>query len=115
MKTIDLTRIREALPSGANVTLRKTDKGTPYLDVRIYPGLYVKGSKEEERDLEEVLQWHMDIIGKENIMEIDTQETGSRWNTYLKKQPYDFIGLQDKDVDSFTGLPITELATTKAV
>lgn len=97
------------MPERAVVTLGKTPKSTPFIDVKIFPGLYVKGTKEEERDLEEVLQWHRAIIGPHNIMEIYTTSTGSRWTTYLKHVPLDFVNLENKDVNSFTGLQLAEV------
>lgn len=109
MKTIDLNRIREALPKRAKVTLGKTEKGTPYIECKVSsPSLYDKGTKEEQEDVDRVFQWQRDIIGKENIMEFYTLSTGAHWYIYLERKPYEFINLENDDVNSFTNLNLTE-------
>lgn len=105
MKTIDLNRIREALPKRAKVTLGKTEKGTPFIECKVFfPSLYEKGTKEEQEDLDRVLEWQRDIIGDKNIMEFYTESTGAHWYIYLKRKPYNFINLENEDVNTFTGL-----------
>lgn len=107
MITIDLNRIREALPKIAKVTLGKTEKGTPFIECKVFfPSLYEKGTREEEENLNMVLQWQREIIGNENIMEFYTESTGAHWYIYLKRKPYDFINLSDNDVNSFTKLKL---------
>lgn len=109
MKTIDLNRIREALPKRAKVRLGKTEKGTPFIECKVFfPSLYEKGTKEEQENLDMVLQWQTDIIGDENIMEFYTESTGSHWYIYLERKPYEFINLEDNDVNSFTNLNLIE-------
>lgn len=86
MIRIDLNRIKKALPKRARVKFGETTKGTPYIECIVkFPSLYENGSKEEEQDIEQVLNWQREIIGKENIMEFYTEETGSHWFIYLKK------------------------------
>jgi len=106
MKIIDLNRIREALPSRAKVTLGKTKKGSPFIECIIRPGLYISGTTEEQKDLDQVFDWQRDIIGRENISEFYTEETGSHWFIYLNRVPFEFINLEDNDVNTFTGLKI---------
>lgn len=111
MQTIDLNRIREALPKRAKVTLGKTEKGTPFIECKVFfPSLYEKGTKEEQEDVDIVFEWQREIIGSENISEFYTEDTGAHWFVYLKRKPYDFINVSNEDVNSFTGL---ELANSK--
>lgn len=107
MKTIDLNRIREALPKRAKVTLGKTDKGTPFIECKVSsPSLYEKGTKEEEQDVERVFQWQREIIGNENISEFYTEDTGAHWFVYLKRKPYDFINITNEDIKTFSGVEL---------
>lgn len=109
MTVIDLNRIREALPNRAKVTLSKTKKGTPYIECIVrFPSLYEKGTKEEEQIVEEVFQWQREIIGKENISEFYTEETGSHWFVYLKRVPLEFINVSDNDINSFTKMELVK-------
>lgn len=109
MITIDLNRIREALPSRAKVKLGKTDKGSPYIECIVrFPSLYDKGTKEEEQDLERVFEWQREIIGRENISEFYTEETGSHWFVYLKRIPMEFVNAEDEDINSFIKMKIVE-------
>lgn len=86
MTTINLNRIREALPNRAVVTLGKTKKGTQYIECKIEnPSLYNQGTKEEEEDVERVFQWQREIIGNENISEFYTEDTGRHWYIYLNQ------------------------------
>lgn len=85
MVTIDLKKIREALPKRAKVKLGETNKGTHYIECIVrHPSLYEKGTREEERDVAQVFEWQREIIGKQNISEFYTEETGSHWYIYLK-------------------------------
>lgn len=107
MSIIDLNRIREGLPKRAKVKLGKTEKGTPFIECKVFsPSLYDKGAKEEQDNLDMVLQWQTDIIGKENIMEFYTESTGAHWYIYLKKNIYEFVNLLNEDINSFTRLNI---------
>ena len=109
MITIDLNRIREALPKRAKVTLGKTDKGTPYIECIVrFPSLYEKGTKDEEKDVEQVFNWQREIIGKDNIMEFYTEETGSHWYIYLNRKPMEFVNVEDEDINSFTKMKLVE-------
>lgn len=109
MTVIDLNRIREALPNRAKVTLGKTKKGTPYIECIVrFPSLYEKGTNEEEQIVEEVFQWQREIIGRENISEFYTEETGSHWFVYLKRVPLEFINVSDNDINSFTKMELVK-------
>ena len=109
MVTIDLDRIREALPKRAKVKLVKTKKGSPYIECIVrFPSLYEKGTKEEEQDVKRVFQWQREIIGKENISEFYTEETGSHWFVYLKRVPMEFVNVEDEDINSFTNMKLVE-------
>jgi hypothetical protein len=109
MTIIDLNRIREALPKRAKVTLGKTKKGSPYIECIVrFPSLYEKGTKEEEQIVEEVFQWQREIIGKENISEFYTEETGSHWFVYLKRLPFEFINVSDNDINSFSKIELVK-------
>lgn len=109
MITIDLSRIREALPKRAKVTLGKTEKGTPFIECKVFfPSLYDKGTKEEQEDVDRVFEWQREIIGKENIMEFYTESTGAHWYIYLNRKQYDFINVSNSDVNSFTGFDLAK-------
>ena len=100
MITIDLNRLREALPDRANVFLRKQDS-VPFLDIHVYPSL-------SDEDFEMCKNWQLEIIGKENIMEFYTQEEGRHWYVYFKRQPIEFINVSNNDVNSYTSMNIVE-------
>jgi hypothetical protein len=109
MITIDLNRIREALPKRAKVSLGKTKNGTPYIECKVFfPSLYDKGTKEEQEDVDRVFEWQREIIGNENISEFYTESTGAHWFVYLERKAYDFINLTDSDVNNFTGLELAK-------
>ena len=74
---IDLQRIKDALPSRAKVELIKYKGKSPAIEVRITPAL-------SEEEFEECKQWQREIIGKENISEFYTEETGIHWYVFLK-------------------------------
>lgn len=110
MKVIDMKRIREALPARAVVKLKKkkTSEGNiVYIECLVrWPGLYDKGSSEEQKIVDEVFKWQRQIIGAENISEFYTEETGSHWLIYLKRIPMEFINTTDADINSYSGLEI---------
>lgn len=108
MITIDLQRIRETLPKRAEVTLGKTKSGSPFILCRVqFPSICPTRSKEEDEELAMIYQWQEDIIGKENISEFYSEDTGRLWYIYLKRVPMEFINLENKDLDTFTGLDIS--------
>lgn len=105
MKTIkvDLNRIREALPNRASVVLKKTKQphASPYLEIKVEPSL-------SEEDFEMCKNWQREIIGKENISEFYTEETGHHWMIYLKRFAFEFEGVSDEDINSFTGTKLVK-------
>lgn len=111
MVIIDMKRIREALPKRAIVKLRhKTKPPTSvFIECIVSPGLYVEGTKEEEQTLKEVFDWQRAIIGKENISEFYTLETGRHWHIYLKRVPMEFINTTSEDIKSYVGINISDL------
>lgn len=74
---IDLQRIKDALPNRASVELIKYKGKSPAIEVKISPSL-------SEEQFEECKQWQREIIGKENIIEFYTEETGHHWYVFLK-------------------------------
>lgn len=74
---IDLERIKKALPNRAVVKLIKYKGKYPAIEVKISPSL-------SEEDFEMCKKWQKEIIGKENISEIYTEETGHHWYVFLK-------------------------------
>lgn len=107
MTVIDLDRIRKALPDRAKVTLGKTKSGSPFIECIVrWPGIYSKGTSEEEKIVEEVFEWQREIIGRDNISEFYTEETGSHWFVYLKRAPMEFINVSGDDINSFAHLEI---------
>ena len=113
MATIDMQRLRDALPKRAIVNLKKknTSKGTVcYIECIVrWPGLYEKGTKEEEQTVEQVFEWQREIIGIENISEFFTEETGSHWFIYLNRVPFEFINLTDDDIKNYSGFTVQQL------
>ena len=111
--TIDMQRLRDALPKRAIVKLRwKQNKENRSLFIECivrWPSLYDKGTKEEEKQLEEVLKWQREIIPPEAISEFYTEETGSHWLIYLKRVPMEFINTSDEDIESYTGYSVGDL------
>lgn len=101
MKQIDLKRLREALPDRASLVLKKKDS-VVYLDC------FVKGESLTEEDFEMVKNWQREIIGKENIREFYTEDTGRDWKVYLKRIPMEFINLEDQDVNTYSGMEIVK-------
>ena len=100
MITIDLDRIRTALPNRATVTLGKKNS-VPFLEIFVNPSL-------SDADFEMCKNWQREIIGKENIMEFYTEETGHHWFVYLKRVPMEFIGASDENVNSFTKMELVK-------
>jgi len=106
MKTIDLNRIRKALPDRAEVSLVKYNgsqigKGSPAIRVVCYPSL-------SEKDFELCKQWQREIIGEDNILEFYTETTGGEWFVFLKRVPMEFKNAKDEDVNSFVNMDLVE-------
>ncbi len=110
---IDMQRLRDALPKHAVVKLRwKQNKENRSLFIECivrWPGLYEKGTKEEEALVDEVLKWQREIIPAEAISEFYTEETGSHWLIYLKRAPLTFVNASDEDIKSYSGYSVQEL------
>lgn len=100
MINIDLNRIRKALPERAIVNLIKYQGKSPALECLI------SGDSLSEEDFDMVIDWQREIIGKENILEFYTEETGRHWYVFLKRVPMEFAGLTDEDVNGFTGMSL---------
>ena len=98
--TIDLNRIREALPKAAKVTLQKKDS-VPFIECFVYPSL-------SDKDFVMCIDWQRDIIGKDNVLEFYTEETGRHWHIYLKRQVINFINVSEGDINSFTNIALVE-------
>ena len=96
MIQIDLNRIRQRLPNRAEVTLIKYKGKSPALICKVSPPL-------SEEDFEMCKEWQREIIGKENISEFYTEETGHFWYVFLKRIPMELEGVSDNDINSFTG------------
>lgn len=111
--SINMQRLRDALPKRAVVNLRwKQNKENRSLFIECivrWPGLYSKGTREEEKILNEVLKWQREIIPPEAISEFYTIETGSHWFIYLKRVPLEFINCTDEDIKSYTGYAVEQL------
>lgn len=114
---IDMQRLRDALPKRAVVKLRwKQNKENRSLFIECivrFPGLHDKGSAEEQKTLNEVLNWQREIVPKEAISEFYTEETGSHWLIYLKRVPMEFVNLTDDDIKSYTGYSVGELTSKR--
>lgn len=114
MKEIDMNRIREALPKHAKVYLKKkqTQKGNVlYLECFIrFPDLGKMYPMTYEEVFEEIKEWQRHIIGKENISEFYTEETGNHWLVYLNRVPMTFINTTDEDIKTYTGFTVEQLA-----
>jgi hypothetical protein len=106
MKTIDLNRIRKALPKRANVTLVKYNgsqigKGSPTIRVICYPTL-------SESDFEMCKKWQREIIGEENISEFYTETTGGEWFVFLKRIEWEFQNATDEDINSYSNMNLVK-------
>lgn len=58
--------------------------------------------------MERVFEWQREIIGRENISEFYTEETGSHWFVFLKRIPMEFVNAEDEDINSFTKMKLVE-------
>lgn len=112
---IDMQRIREGLPMRAQVKLKwKQNKENRSLFIECivrFPGLYDKGTKEEEKQLSEVLKWQREIIPAEAISEFYTEETGSHWIIYLKRIPLTFQNCTNEDIKAYSGFTVDQLTS----
>lgn len=114
MNIIDMQRLRDAFPKRGTITLKfkNNTNGTRslYLECIVrWPGLYDKGTREEEEELNMVLKWQREIIPEECISEFYTEETGSHWYIYLKRVPMEFINCTDEDIKTYTGYTVGQL------
>lgn len=109
MEKIDMQRLRDALPKHAVIILRKDKSPWPWLDC------YVRFPSLSETDFEMCKVWQCEIIGKENISEFFTEETGNHWKVYLKREQFEFVNTTDTDIRTFSGLDIMGIirSTTK--
>lgn len=115
MIQIDMQRLRDALPKRAIVKLRwkqNKDNRSLFIEFIVHgPGLYSKGTREEEQILDQVISWQRGIIPKEAINEFYTEETGSHWIIYLRRIPIEFINATDEDIKSYSGYSVSQLTT----
>ena len=112
MTTIDMQRLRDALPKRAIVKLRHNTKPptSVYIECIVrFPSLFEKGTEEESENVAQVFQWQREIIGAENISEFYTEETGSHWYIYLKRVPLEFINATDEDIKTYSGFTVEQL------
>lgn len=79
MEKIDLQRLKEALPNRAEIYLIKNKGKSTYLDFKVDPPL-------SEEDFEQCKDWQREIIGKENIIEFYTEETGRHWKVFIHSE-----------------------------
>ena len=96
MKKINLDKIREMLPNHATVRLTRY-YNNPAIQCFV-PSPYLSGA-----DFERVKVAQRQEIGAENISEFFAEEIGHNWFIFLKRHPFEFEGLDDADVKSFTG------------
>jgi hypothetical protein len=106
MITIDLDRIRKALPNRAEVKLTKYNgrtigKGDPCIEC------FIPKTSLSEKDFEMCKQWQREILG-EALSEFYTEETGRLWYVFLKRIHLEFINVEYKDINSFTGLTLLD-------
>ena len=96
---VDLKRIREALPSSANVKLCKKES-TCYIECFVNPSL-------NDNDFEMCKEWQREILG-DLILEQYTLETGRLWYVYLKREVIEFVNITDEDINSFTNMNLVK-------
>lgn len=74
---INLNRIKSVLPERAEVNFIKYRGKSPAIEIKVSsPSL-------TESEHQEVINKHREIIGKENIWEFYTEETGHHWYIFL--------------------------------
>lgn len=95
MITIELSKIREALPSNATVKIGQVQSENgkvQYIECIVRnPSLSDRFPLEYEKDFEMIKDWQRNIIGEENISEIYTETTGEHWKIYLKRIPMTIV------------------------
>lgn len=115
MIQIDMKKLRETLPENGKVKLRwkqNRDNRSLFIECIVrFPSLYNQGTKQEEENLERVLQEQKNIVPKEARSEFYTEETGNHWLIYLKRVPIEFINASDEDIKSYTGYSVQQLTT----
>lgn len=96
---IDMDRIRKALPDRAKVKPIKYKGKSPALEIECWPSL-------DEKDYAMVIDWLRDIIGKDNILEFYTEQTGGHWYVFLKREPFEMENATDEDINSFINMEL---------
>lgn len=106
---IDMNRVRQALPSRAYVQLRKKNS-IPYIYIKIAnPSMMEYGNeKQQEQDIEMIFDWLREIVGRKNVSEFYRHSTGSPWELWLKRNPYEFINLSDEDINGFVDMNLVK-------
>lgn len=99
--TIDMKKIREALPKRADVRLIKYKGKSPAIEVNIDPSL-------SENDFEMCKQWQREIIGTQNISEFYTEETGRHWYVFFARIILSFENTTDEDKNTFVGMNLVK-------
>lgn len=109
MDIIDMQRVREALPKRAFVQLRKKNS-IPYIYIKIAnPSMMEYGNEtQQEKDIEMIFEWLRDIVGRNNVSEFYRHSTGSPWELWLKRNQYEFINLNDDDINGFVNFKLIE-------
>lgn len=104
-----MKRVREALPSRAFVQLKKKNS-IPYIYIKIAnPSMMEYGNEvQQEKDIEMIFDWLREIVGRNNVSEFYRHSTGSPWELWLKRNPYEFINLNDDDINGYTTMDIVK-------
>lgn len=105
MTTIDMARIRAALPDRAKVKLLKKmidGKSIVFLKCTVIPSL-------SDEEFEQCKQWQREIIGAKNISEFYTHTTGTSWLVYLKRILMEFENTTDEDIKGVTGVDVAAI------
>ena len=74
---IFLNSIKKTLPPKGKAILKMSTQGALYIECKVRPSL-------SEKDFTKCLNMQEKVIGKKNISEFYTEETGSHWLIYLK-------------------------------
>jgi len=53
-------------------------------------------------------QWQREILPEGLISELYTEEMGSLWYVFLKREPIEFDGVTDADINSCTNMDLVE-------
>jgi hypothetical protein len=113
MKTINMQKLRNTLPSNGVVTLKHNTKSPTsiYIECDVSsPSISERFPITWESDFQQIKDWQRQIIG-DALLEFYTKTEGQAWVIHLKRIPISFESCTDDDIKTYSRFSSQQLKT----